>query len=974
MKTDNVLRCLPGRLLIAVGLLLTTLFSVRAGYESTVLGDNPLAYFALDLTVDTNGTATDLSGNGNDSGYYNLSPAAGPTAYIPNAAYFAGSSVESFVDLSSGVNAGILNFGGLITMEAWVQSADTTQGPADILAKGYDSSLDYDELCLRANGGVNYYGGTYNGSTGGASASGGVQTTNWTYLVSTFDGTNWNLYVNGQAVGHGADTVGAINFPDPWAIGTGSADGFSRFFIGNICQVALYTNSLTPAQIISHYYSALFGVTSISNSPPLIVTQPQSQAVYPGSSVTFRVVAVSASAVTNQWLKNGLPIAGQTNASLALGNVLAGDAASYSVILGNLNGATNSAVANLSLLASGNSLQWTASGNNGVWDTDTSANWLDVSNLQQTIFNPGDQVLFDDTAGVPNTVTISGVVSPSGITVDSSTNDFIFSGSGNISGPGGLLKEGASTLTIISPASFTGPVTIGGGAIYAGDSSFAAVSAITITNSSTLDFGGSSYGSDQLVNVSGAGVGGEGALYNSDNDDPGEVLDIVLAGDATFGGSSRWDLTGGSISGPHNLTVNWSNSSGYGEWNSAVLAANVGTIELATGKLGIKSMGANFGNPAASFLVDSGTELDFWTGDPGYAKNFHVFTGGVFQILAGFTSFSGNLTLEDGANFNAYYGGGNQAMNGTVTLNGMAHFVLGDANFIFTNVFSGPGGFVWDAYNHELYLQASNTYAGPTVIGAGLTLGLAANGSISDSSLIFFGGSASTNVSLDVSGRSDDTLNLAVGQTLGGIGTIDGNLVVSPGATISPAGTNITLGMTEGSSGTGVIIAGNVTLNGATILKLNGSGVNDQIQSAGSITYGGTLNLANISASPLAAGNSFQLFSAAAYAGSFASISPATPGTGLAWDASQLNSEGLLNVVSASGSGLVISSVTFSDGNLIFSGAGGSPNASYVVFTTTNLAPANWMPLVTNSLDASGAFSLTNAISTSTPQLFYRIN
>jgi len=44
-----------------------------------------------------------------------------------------------------------------------------------------------------------------------------------------------------------------------------------------------------------------------------------------------------------------------------------------------------------------------------------------------------------------------------------------------------------------------------------------------------------------------------------------------------------------------------------------------------------------------------------------------------------------------------------------------------------------------------------------------------------------------------------------------------------------------------GSNPTGTIAAsGNVTLNGTTTLKLNGSGVNDVVQSnRGSITYGG---------------------------------------------------------------------------------------------------------------------------------------
>ena len=65
-------------------------------------------------------------------------------------------------------------------------------------------------------------------------------------------------------------------------------------------------------------------------------------------------------------------------------------------------------------------------------------------------------------------------------------------------------------------------------------------------------------------------------------------------------------------------------------------------------------------------------------------------------------------------------------------------------------------------------------------------------------------------------------------------------------------------------------------------MKLNGAS-NDGLSAGGTLTYGGTLTLTNISA-PLAAGNSFTLFSAAGYSGSFATISPATPGAGLAWN------------------------------------------------------------------------------------------
>jgi hypothetical protein len=142
------------------------------------------------------------------------------------------------------------------------------------------------------------------------------------------------------------------------------------------------------------------------------------------------------------------------------------------------------------------------------------------------------------------------------------------------------------------------------------------------------------------------------------------------------------------------------------------------------------------------------------------------------------------------------------------------------------------------------------------------------------------------------------------------------------------------------------------------------------VQAAGNITYGGTLNLVNISGSPLAVGNSFQVFSAAGYSGSFSSISPATPGTGLAWNTSQLSS-GIISVVTGGGSPPVISSTKVSGGSLIFSGTGGTASGTYYVLTTTNLT-GPWSPIATNTYDGSGNFSATNTIPAGVPHQFYR--
>jgi hypothetical protein len=967
-----------GGFLVTLALALTAAVTARAGYTNTVLLDNPLAFYPINADIDPTGTtATDISGNGNNGTYNGVDPqfntVPGPSPSIPNALQFDGIT-GSFVDLSTGSNPGLLNFGGTITMEAWAQPANTTEVPADILGKGFDG---ISEITMRANGG-NYYGGYYtNGNT--HAASGGVQTTNWTYLVCTYDNTNWNLYVNGALVQANPDSQGASSFSTPWAIGDGTTtSGNNRLFQGNLTEVAIYTNALTPAQVLNHFYMGELG-TPASSSVPIIIAQPQPQTTVFGGTAIFSVGVVSALPTTNQWFKNGVPLTGKTNATLTLTGVGAGDAVNYSVVVGNANGTTNSVSASLTVLA-GHSLKWNSGGINGVWDTGTSADWLNLSNSTQTVFSNYDQVLFDDTVGVSNNVIINGTVSPSAINVNSSTNNFTFAQGTSplINGTGSLVKKGSSMLTIYSPQGLAGSVTIMGGTIYAGNNCFDLVSSITITNNSTWDIGGATVPGNKSVTVSGAGVNGKGALYDSYGGSS-ESLNITLAGDTTFGGSARWDLGSGSqITGAHNLTIDWSPDTGnpYGEWTSVTIGANVAGITL-TNKthLGSHNNTTAFQNPGTVFTIGTNAILYVWDGWNG---SLHVLNDGQLDIEypAGVPPFNGStITFENNAQFLNYHNSGDELVNSAIILNGVAHLLNGDHNTFFTNLISGVGGFVCDAYNHAMIFTAPNTYSGPTIIGDGPQVALTNNGSISKSSLIFFGGNNSASVHIDVSGRPDKTLTLASGQTLGGIGTINGSLTVGVGATISPAGTNTTIGITTGANTTGTISVINaVVLGGTTTLKLNGSGVNDQVQAGTSITYGGTLNLVNISGAPLANGNSFQIFNAPSYIPGSYTITPTTPGAGLAWDTSQLNTLGFINVVAAA-SQPVIGSTKVSGGNLIFSGTGGTANGNYWVLTATNLATpfGSWPTQATYTYDATGAFSVTNAISPGTPARFYRI-
>ena len=59
--------------------------------------------------------------------------------------------------------------------------------------------------------------------------------------------------------------------------------------------------------------------------------------------------------------------------------------------------------------------------------------------------------------------------------------------------------------------------------------------------------------------------------------------------------------------------------------------------------------------------------------------------------------------------------------------------------------------------------------------------------------------------------------------------------------------------------------------------------------------------------------------------------------------------------------------------NLVLTATGGNTNFSCYLLTTTNLTQpfANWLRLATNSFQANGTFSCTNAITTNAPRGFY---
>jgi autotransporter-associated beta strand protein len=113
-------------------------------------------------------------------------------------------------------------------------------------------------------------------------------------------------------------------------------------------------------------------------------------------------------------------------------------------------------------------LVWRGDGTNNVWNTATTANWFTNwfyagnANTNPAPFNAGDTVLFDLTGSNNTAVALSGSLAPGDVRVHS-PKDYIFGGSGALTGTMGLTKAGAGKLIFNGTNTYTGVTLIAEG-------------------------------------------------------------------------------------------------------------------------------------------------------------------------------------------------------------------------------------------------------------------------------------------------------------------------------------------------------------------------------------------------------------------------------------------------------------------------------------------------------------------------------
>jgi fibronectin-binding autotransporter adhesin len=286
-------------------------------------------------------------------------------------------------------------------------------------------------------------------------------------------------------------------------------------------------------------------------------------------------------------------------------------------------------------------------------------------------------------------------------------------GTGNsitVAGNGILALNGAS--------SYTGTTTVQSGAMVAPGNSFAfgVGGAVTVQSGGAVNVGitanGLNFGQKQFI-VAGDGVGGTGALTSSGTTQQNAFQRVALSGDASFGGSGRFDIRSGQTGGLNQAVLNLG---GFTLTNNNTNFLGLVGVEVGDGNIITKSGNLDF--ETTTNIINFGTGKTI-TIDSNALASFFAYTGTLSRpiIMNGgarlLTNDNTNATVASTITLggNAIFGALNGNGTATTTLNGVISEASPGVGSITKNA-NGTG-------NSTLVLAGNNTFTGGLTISGG---------------------------------------------------------------------------------------------------------------------------------------------------------------------------------------------------------------------------------------------------------------
>jgi autotransporter-associated beta strand protein len=527
---------------------------------------------------------------------------------------------------------------------------------------------------------------------------------------------------------------------------------------------------------------------------------------------------------------------------------------------------------------------WTNAAANLTWNT-TSANWS-----SPTVWNNAnvDSAVFGAT-GV-GTITLQDPITARAVQFD--TAGYTLSGTGAnvltlatggggslgvgevqananatiaaaIAGTVGLTKTGSGVLTLTGQNTFTGGTTVNAGTLQIGDGVATPTPAtllenVTINNTSVLQFNkGSGANATYAGNYSGTG-----SLVKSGSGH------AILSGTHTYTGGTT--VNGGQLTFEASLTGNVAVNSAtlnFAQVSGTVMYAGVisgpGFVNKQSGSRLILTADQTYagdtqvigsgvlqlGNGGTAGMISTAVgigqtaRLEFNRSDAVTFAPVISGTGGITIqgagtiTLTGANTYSGVTTINAGT-LSIGNGGTTGTVAGNITNNAALRFDRSDA-VSYGGVISGTGT-VTKLGAGTLTLSGANTYTGATTVTGG-TLALTGTASFASSPTIQVNTGTTLNVTGLTGGSNHDGTRFALanGQTLKGLGTIDGGVDVRNGATLAAGGSPGTTSVT-----------GNVDFQAGSTLRIQLNGLGDTDADRSRLLLTGALTFAGASGNP----------------------------------------------------------------------------------------------------------------------------
>jgi autotransporter-associated beta strand protein len=557
--------------------------------------------------------------------------------------------------------------------------------------------------------------------------------------------------------------------------GTGSSVSFGlQTAVGDYTAVASNTVTTVTTPVRST-------VTVVVPAAPSFFVQPVVFVSATNGIAQYSVTAVSAGG-GYAWYKGGVALTDDghysvtTTALLTVNPVLATDAATsangYYCRIANLCGVVAYSTTNALTIQVGSNLVWQGTPTS-TWNIATTANWTNSAGAA-VVFNQGDNVTLNDTVISLGLVLSSPILAPGTITFNHSAVMGIGSGSGNgnIAGSASKLIVNGPTafsqLVISNANSYAGGTTINDGWLVLRNISAAGSGTITRAGAGlslleTVATGGPNAGypglnvtADSIVQVTGGGAYA-GSFVGPITGPAGKTLTIQRTAGVTGGNIRIWNT---NFTCDVNLILNIGtanvapyNDSGLQTYNGVISGGGLlftrqggriilngantysGGTRLSAGTtgVGIDSVGVDFGVSSGAF----GTGALTIEGNVGLFASGGAHTVGnsvVYTVGGGTLTFTDANVLTMAGTFDLGNSGLASAVNRTISAatdaKGVISGLIGESSSSFGCGLTKSG-------NGTLYLNAANTYTGPTTNTAGV---LAGTGSIAGSAVITGGG------------------------------------------------------------------------------------------------------------------------------------------------------------------------------------------------------------------------------------------